>query len=56
MVSKILRDKEKDMFCIELDIDNNISSILLKIEDGKATYFNGNEYHDLDLEIAKKYI
>lgn len=56
MISKILRDKEKDMFCIELGIDNNISSILLKIENDKATYFDGKEYHDLDLEIAKKYI
>ena len=56
MVSKILRGKEKDMFCTELGIDNNISSILLKIEDGKATYFDGKEYHSLDLEIAKKYI
>lgn len=56
MISKILRDKEKDMFCPELGIDNNISSILLKIENNKATYFDGNEYHDLDLEIAKKHI
>ena len=56
MISKILRDKEKDTFCTELGIVNNISSILLKIEDNKATYFDGNEYHNLDLEIARKYI
>lgn len=56
MISKILRDKEKDMFCIELGIDNNISSILLKIENDKATYFDGKEYYDVELEIAKKYI
>ena len=56
MISKILRGKEKDMFCEELGIDNNVSKILLKIENSKAKYFNGKDYYDLELNIARKYI
>ncbi len=56
MVNKILREKEKDMFCKELEIDNNISEILLKIDNNKAKYFDGKKYYDLDLKIAKKYV
>lgn len=56
MVNKILREKEKDMFCKELGIDSNISEILIKIDNNKAKYFNGKNYYDLDLKIAKKYV
>ena len=56
MISKILRDKEKDTFCEELGLDKNVSEILLKIENSKARYFDGKEYHDVELEIARKYI
>lgn len=56
MISKILRGKEKDTFCEELGLNNNVSEILLKIENSKAKYFDGKEYYDLELEIARKYI
>ena len=56
MISKILRENEKDMFCEELGLNKNVSEILLKIDNNKASYFDGKEYYDVDLEIAKKYI
>lgn len=56
MISKILRNEEKDMFCEELGLNKSVSEILLKIENSKARYFDGKEYHDVDLEIARKYI
>ena len=56
MINKILREKEKDIFCNELGINNNISEILLKIDNNKAKYFDGKNYYDLDLKIAKKYV
>ena len=56
MISKILRGKEKDTFCEELFLNKNVSEMLLKIENNKARYFDGKDYHDLDLEIAGKYI
>ena len=56
MISKILREKKKDAFCKELGLNNDVSEILLKIDNNKASYFDGEECYDLDLEIAKKYI
>ena len=60
MVSKILRGVEKDGFCKELGkelgLNNEILEILLKIEDNKASYFDGKDYYAIDLETAKKYI
>lgn len=56
MISKILRGKEKDTFCEELGLNNNVSEILLKIENSKAKYFNGKEYHDIELKVARKFI
>ncbi len=56
MISKILCGKEKDTFCEELGIDKNVSEILLKIDNSKAKYFDGRDYYDLELEIARKYI
>lgn len=56
MISKILRGKEKDMFCEELGINKNISEILLKIVNNKASCFDGMNYYNLDLETARKYI
>ena len=56
MISKILREKEKDTFCEELGINKNVSEILLKIVNNKASCFDGKDYYDVDLEIAKKYI
>lgn len=56
MVSRILREKEKDTFCEELGINKKVSEIIIKIENNKARYFDGKKYYDLDLEIAKKYI
>lgn len=56
MISKILRGKEKDTFCEELGLNKNVSEILLKIENNKAKYFDGKEYHNIELEIARKYI
>lgn len=56
MISKILQGEEKDAFCEELGLDNNISEILLKIVNNKASCFDGKDYYNVDLEIAKKYI
>lgn len=56
MISKILRSKEKDTFCEELRLNNDVLEILLKINNNKASYFDGKDYYDLDLEIARKYI
>ena len=56
MFSRILSDKEKDRFLKELNLDAKADKILIKIIDKKACYFDGEEYHDLDLEIAKKYM
>lgn len=56
MVSKILRGVEKDNFCKELGISKHILEILLKIENNKASYFDGKDYYAIDLETAKKYI
>ena len=56
VISKILRGKEKDTFCEELGLNKNVSEILLKIENSKAKYFDGKDYYDLELEIARKYI
>ena len=56
MISKILRGKEKDTFCEELGLDKNVSEILLKIDNAKAIYFDGKEYHEVELEIARKFI
>ena len=54
--SKIIREKQKDEFYKELGLNNYGLEILLKIENDKASYFDGNEYHELDLVIAEKYI
>ena len=56
MISKILRENEKDTFCEELGLNKNVSEILLKIDNNKASCFDGKDYYDVDLEIAKKYI
>lgn len=56
MISKILREKEKDTFCKELEIDNSILEILLKMDNNKAKYFDGKNYYDLDIKIARKYV
>lgn len=56
VVSKILRGVEKDGFCKELGLNNEILEILLKIENNKASYFDGKDYYAIDLETAKKYI
>ena len=56
VTSKILRCVEKDEFCKELGISKDISEILLKIEDNKASYFDGKDYYAINLETAKKYI
>lgn len=56
MISKILREKEKDTFCEKLGLNKNVSEILLKIENNKARYFDGKDYYNLELEIAREYI
>ena len=56
MKSKIIREKQKDAFCEELGLNNDGLEILIKIDNNKASYFDGKEQHELDLEIAKKYI
>lgn len=56
MKSKIIRGRQKDAFCKELGINLDGLEILLKIENDKASYFDGTEYHELDLTIAEKYI
>ena len=47
MISKILRGKEKDAFCKELGLNNDISVILLKIGNNKSTYFDGKDYYEV---------
>ena len=56
MISKILREKKKNAFCKELGLNNDVSEILLKIDNNKASYFDGKNYYDVNLEIAKKHI
>ena len=56
MEGKIIREKQKDAFCEELGLNNDGLEILIKIDNNKASYFDGTEYHELDLTIAEKYI
>lgn len=50
-------EKLKD-FCREINIDSNVSKILIKIKNNSAQYYNveENSSYELDIEIAKKYI
>ncbi len=56
--NKLLKEKEKDLFCKELNITNNPTVVLLKINGNKAKYYNPTDdrFYKLDIEIAKKYI
>lgn len=56
MVGKLLRQEERNMFCKEIGINNDIVVILLMIDAKKAKYFDGKDYYDVDYEIAKKYV
>lgn len=56
MIGKLLRAKEKNKFCKELSIKNNIPEILLIMDSRKAKYFDGHNYYNVDKKIASKYI
>ena len=58
MITKILRDEKLLDFCKELNLDSNIETILITINDNIAEYYSINDdcFHKLDLKIAKKYI
>ena len=53
----ILTGEKLDDFCRELNIDSNVSKILIKINGNRAEYYNveDNNSYELDIEIAKKY-
>jgi len=57
-ISKILREKEKESFCKELNITNNPTKVLIKINDNKAEYYNPSDdtLYKIDIKVAKKYI
>ena len=55
MQSIILTEEQVYRFCKELGIES--SKILIKIDGNHASYYADDEkYHDLDLEVAKKYM
>ncbi len=55
MQSIILAEEQVSRFCKELGIES--SKILIKIDGNHASYYADDEkYHDLDLEVAKKYM
>ena len=56
MVGKLLRKEERNAFCQEVGIENDIVVILLMIDAKKAKYFDGKNYYDVDYDIAKKYV
>ena len=58
MITKILKDEELLKFCRELNIDSNVTSILISINENKAEYYNSIDdcFYKLDIKIAKKYI
>lgn len=45
-------------FCRELNINSNVSKILIKINNNRAEYYNFDDdcFYELDLEVAKKYL
>lgn len=55
---KILRDEKLLDFCKDLNLDSNIKTILITINDNIAEYYNPIEdcFYKLDIRIAKKYI
>lgn len=56
--SIILVDEKLKKFCKEINIDSNISKILIKINNSRAEYYNYDDdcFYELDIEIAKKYM
>lgn len=56
MQSIILTEEQVSRFCKELGIES--SKILIKIDGNHAAsyYADDEKYHDLDLEVAKKYM
>ncbi len=57
--SIILTDKSSlKEFCKELNLDYDYSKILIRVNNQKADYYNyiDKRFHELDLEIAMKYI
>ncbi len=54
--SAILTDERLSKFCKEMGISS--SKIIIKIDDKQAKYYNfdDEQYYNLDLEIAKKYM
>ena len=56
--SIILSGKKKEQFCKELNINNDIPKILIKINNNKAEYYSldDDSFCNLDIEIANKYL
>ncbi len=54
----ILIDDKCKEFCKELNLDYDYSKILIRVNNQKADYYNyiDKRFHELDLEIAMKYI
>lgn len=54
----ILVDEKLKNFCKELNIDSDVSKILIKINGDRAEYYNFENdcFLELDLEVAKKYL
>lgn len=53
----ILVDEKLKSFCKELNIDSNVSKVLIKINGNRAEYYSFEDdcFFELDLEVAKKY-
>lgn len=57
-MSVILSEYKLKKFCRELNIDSNVSKILIKINEDRAEYYNFDDdcFYELDINIAKKYL